>query len=693
MFQSYLRIGLRNLLKNKLFSAINIGGMAISISCFLIIALFIADELRFDKHVEDADLKFRVYNDHFNDDGSRRKGAMVPPMIAPTLQAEFPEVDYYTRFLNINGNVLFEAGDKKLIETKGGYADTTVFRMFSLKLTEGDLQTALKEPQTVAISKTLASKYFGDKPAVGETIEISDQKYSVDAVFEDFDLHFHLQLNFFLSMHDLYVELPDRMQRWGWSQFHTYIKLKEGADAAALEAKLEDFARRNAWPSTKPNGGYYIPHLMPMQKIHLYASDHSWDIAIRGNIQTVYILAVSAFFILIIAILNFVNLSTARAINRVKEVGVRKVVGAFRSQLIGQFISESVVIAFIALLIGGLVAELTLPVLNAFTEKSIPTGIFLNPLVIILLVAFALVVGIAAGAYPALYISGYKPAHILSNKQSGRSGKILLRKALVVLQFVLSFVLICASFVVSQQHEFMRNKDMGFMKDNLVVLSIQGDMKRDIEVTKNAFLAHPGVLSATMGYGLPGQAFAGDGIRDNETKKDWHTSMLTIDHDYVKTMGLRIIAGRDFSKDIASDERHAFIVSETAARMLGHADPKDALNHELAWTRWDAPDSLKAGKVIGVIEDLHLNSLHENITPVVLQVYPFAFSTLTLRIKPDNIPATLAHLESRTKACNVVYLLHCLYHFCCLSGVIWTGCLQHDTAIQGDWNPESAWGR
>src|SRR5688572_20739013 len=575
MLKNYFKIGVRNLLKNKLFSFINIFGMAVSIATFLVIALFIRDEWSFDEHVEDLSLKYRVYNQHFLEDGTTKKGAMISPMIGPTLVSEYPEVEYVTRFLNFNFNILFEAGEKKLTENRGGYADATIFNMFSLTLLEGDRNTALLHPQTVAISQTLAKKYFGAEPALGKSIGIGDSAYAVTAVFKDFPGNSHLQLDYFLPMGEFAQGNPDRMQRWGWSQFHTYVKLKSPGDAVKLESKLEDFAKRHAWETTKANGSYYIPHLMPMKEIHLHAYDQLWDIAVRGNIQTVYILAATAIFILIIAILNFINLSTARAVNRVKEVGVRKVMGAFRIQLIYQFISESIIITIIALVIAGVFAEVTLPWINSFSEKNIPTQIFLNPVLILVLLISAVVIGVAAGTYPAFYISRYKPAQILTNKETGKtSGRALLRQGLVVLQFVLSFFLITASLVVSDQHTFMRTKDMGFQKDNLIVLNIRGNMSQNMEATKNSFLNHPNVVNATMGYGLPGDAYAGDGIRDKATNKNMPISMLTVDHDYIKTLGLKVIAGRDFSRDFPADEKHAFILSETAAKMLGHADPK-----------------------------------------------------------------------------------------------------------------------
>jgi len=653
MLKNYLKVGIRNLLKNKLFSVINISGMAISIASFLIIALFIYDELQFDKHVKNAPDKYRIYTEGISETaGTRRLLAMVPPQVAPTLMSEYPEVESYFRFMNIQTRLLFEVGDKKLTENKGGFADPTIFDMFSMKLVEGDLKTAIREPGTIAISQSLAKKYFGDKPALGATIQVADGDLTVDAVYEDFPTHSHLQLNYLFAMADLQREIPERMKSWQWQQFHTYIQLKPGTDPVLFDKKLRDLAERHAWPVTRPNGSYYIPHLMALEKIHLHASDQVYDIAIRGNAQTVYILFAVAVFILFIAILNFVNLSTARALGRVKEVGVRKVVGAFRTQLIYQFITESVIIALIALLIAGFITELALPALNSFTEKNIPTGIFLKPLAAGMAILFALIVGLLAGAYPAFYISAYRPAHILSNRQSGQSGKKLLRKGLVVLQFILSFFLITASLVVSDQHRYLRTTDMGFDKDNMIVLPLRAEMNRNHEAVKNSFMDHANIVSATLGYGLPGEAYAGDGIINMATNKQMGVSMLLADHDYIKTLGLRLLAGRDFSKDIPSDTSSAYIISESAAKMFGYTDPKDALEHKLAWPRWDGVPQPKEGRVIGVIKDFHLNSLKESLSPIVIHVFPFAYSTITLRVKPENLPETLAFLETTWKKFN-----------------------------------------
>jgi putative ABC transport system permease protein len=648
MLQNYFKIAFRNLLSNKLFSVINISGMAISTASFFIIGLFVYDELKFDKHIEDLSRKFRVYVELQTKDGRNFPAATIPPPFGPTLTSEYPEVESSVRFLNISSSVLFEVNEKKLTETKGAFADHSVFNMFSMRLREGDLTSALTKPNTVALAKSIAGKYFGNKPAVGQTIEIDNDPYTVSAVYEDFPAQSHLQLSYMLSMSTFANSNPQAMQLWGWQQFVTYIKVKPGTDPALLERKAQEMSAK--YFPKKAEGYYYVPHLMPLDKVHLHSMAHQFDIAVKGNAQTVYILSGTAIFILIIAILNFVNLSTARAVSRIKEVGVRKVVGALRSQLIYQFISESVIVAFIALLISGFATEIILPLLNSFTEKSIQTGIFLDPLVIGILLLFTLLIGVVAGAYPAFHISAYKPALILSHRRSGRSGTIFFRKGLVVLQFILSFFLITAAMIVSDQHHFMRTKDMGFEKDNVIVLPLQGEMRKQMESVKNSFLDHPNIISGSLGYGLPGDNYSTTNIRNVATNDQVTVCMLVVDHDYAKTLGLKFIAGRDFSEQYPSDSSEAFIITEATAKTLGYNDPSDALEHQFAWDKWRG--GLKQGKVIGVVKDFHVNSLRDNISPIVFHIYPPGYSWIALRVKANDMPSTIDHLQKTWKQFN-----------------------------------------
>jgi putative ABC transport system permease protein len=661
MLTSYFHIGLRNIQKSKVFSIINIGGMAISIASFLLIGLFMYDEWKFDQNIPEVGQKYRVFNEYYRDQSGVSNAAMVPPMIGATLASDFPEVDYAFRFMNIQSALLFVAGDKRLTETNGGYADPTVFDMFGLKLLEGNVDMALKGPSDIALSKSLKEKYFGNENALGKSIEVAGTSFSVAAVYDDADQHMHFQMNYFLPMEAVTREIPERMQSWMWSQFHTYIKLKPGSEPASLERKFLAYAEKNIWPVTKPEGFYYVSKLMPVSDVHLYASDQRWDVAKRGNIQTMYILAGTALFIIFISILNFINLSTARAINRMKEVGVRKVAGAQRSQLIFQFTTEAVVMTAIALLVALAIIISLLPLFNDVAEKNLSLMDLVQLKVIAAIFSAVIVIGILAGVYPAFILSAHKPLSVLPGRSNSGGSKLLLRQGLVVVQFVISCLLIIGTWVVNDQHNFMRNTDIGFDKENLLVLPLRDPMLANTELVKKRFLESPGIENATLGYGLPGEAFAGDGIIDHTTKKRLPVSMLLVDEGYIPTLGLELLAGRNFSEGSMSDFQHAFIISETTAKMLGYQKPSDALEHELAWPRWEQQDSLKVGRVIGVVKDLQLNSMREVIGPVVLQIAPLHFSTLTLKLSSPPTPAMMAELEARWKTFGSSWPFE--YHF------------------------------
>jgi putative ABC transport system permease protein len=651
MLHNYFKIAVRSLLKNKLFSFINVGGMAISMTCVLIIGIYIDDELKFDEHIADVERKFRVYNELYNTDADVRHAANIPPAIGPALIANFPEIEVFSRYQHINSPLLFRQGEKKFTETRGGYADASILSMLSIELLQGSARSALEAPSSIAISETLANKYFGTEPAIGKTMVVNDENSRVTAVFHDISKHSHLQVDYFLSMATLERDAPELMKSWRWMQFQSYVQVKEGTDITALENKIGKFIEANAWPITKPDGSWYIPRLMPVKDIHLYATNHLWDAAVKGNGQTIRILAGAAVFILVIAALNFINLSTARAVNRTKEVGLRKVVGAIKTQLIFQFLTESILMSIVAFIFAGLTVELALPVINTFMEKSIPSNLFLNPGSLVILISLVVIIGVIAGIYPAFYITQFQPSSILSSK--GRVGKKRgsLRKSLVIVQFMLSFAMIIAALVASEQNTFLRSKDIGFIKENVVILQLRGDMREHVESVKQLFSNHPNVISASMQYGLPGDIYPGDIFVDERTKKPLHSSMLLVDEDYTETLGLHIVAGRDFSADYPSDQREGFMITESAAKLLGFDEPEKALGNPLSWHPWDN-DSLKTGKVVGVIKDFHLNSLKEKITPVVLHTYPKFFTTLSLRIKSENVPETITHFEATWKKLN-----------------------------------------
>jgi putative ABC transport system permease protein len=644
MLFNYFKIAFRNLAKNRLFSIINISGMAISLaSCFLI-ALFVWDEWQFDNFHPDGERTFRVYNIRNGDDGATNFLPIVPLTFALYMQKDYPEIESTLRLMDTYGEQLFDVNGKKALQRDGIYAEPTVFDMLSIQVVEGDPSTALDKPNKLALSESLSKKLFGEMNAMGQVVRIGREDFEVTAIYKDTGKHFHLKPNYFLSFSTIGKNwTPQRYENWVWQQFFTYIKLKPGTDALSFEAKLLPFVEKYAYPKIKPEGFTYVPHLQNIKDIHLNSSNFEWEIALRGNAQTVYILSLTGVFLLVIACLNFINLSTARAIRRMKEVGVRKVVGALRSQLIWQFISESVVITLLGLGAAIMMSELGLPYLNQFAEKDMVLPY--TPAFIGAVLFFCIAIGILAGSYPAFHLSRFRPAAVLYNKAGSSSNTAIFRQGLVVLQFIFSFFLIIGSIVVLSQNDLLRNKDMGFDKDHLVMIPLRSKQLAQYETTKREFSNHPNVLSATVGYGIPGDIIAGDGVIDPASHKTLPTNLLCVDHDYIKTLGMEVVAGRDFSRAFSTDSTEGFIINETAVRTFGFETSEKAVGHPLDWKMW-GKDSTKHGRVIGVVKDFHIKSLREQLTPVVMQIYPDAFWKLTLRIGSQDLPSTLAFLKS-----------------------------------------------
>jgi putative ABC transport system permease protein len=644
MIRNYFKIAFRNLLKNKLFSVINILGMSISIACVLTIALFVNDELKYDQHITDSDLKFRIYNTRIPDNDAAANVAVVPYPFATYLQKDYPEIETIIRMMDTFGENLFEVGETRTQERLGYYTEPGIVDLLSLKFISGDPVSALEKPNAVVLTKKLADKYFQNRPVIGETIKISKVDYTVTGVIEDVPEHAHLPINYLLSFSTRTKDFTEKQtENWLFQQYYTYLKFHPGTDVSSFDSKLLAFVEKYAYPKIKPEGMIYIPHLQNIRDIYLESSDFQWDIAKHGNAQMVNILVVTAVLILIIACLNFINLSTARSIRRMKEVGVRKVVGAYKTQLIMQFVIESVVLTILGLAVAVAITELVLPGLNTFTEKMIRDPF--TPATTALLVLGCVLLGILAGSYPAFQLSRFRPAMIFANKE-GRSGGVeFLRKSLVVLQFTFSFFLIISAFIVVSQNDLLRNKDMGFDKEQLVVVTLSRTQMQKSAAMKEQYANHPNVLDATLSFGLPGDIFPGDGVIDPQSGKAWTSDMFIVDEDYIKTMDMKMAAGRPFSKDYPSDPYSAFILNETAAKAFGFNSPEEALGKKLNWNIWGR-DTLKRGEVIGVVKDFHMRSLREKVAPAVMHIHSPYFWTLTMRVKPDGMQETLAHFKS-----------------------------------------------
>jgi putative ABC transport system permease protein len=629
MLQNYLKTAIRNLWRYKGFASINILSLTIGIIGCLVIALFVWDEKQYDKFVPEGEAIYRIYEER-NNENVITYGASVPPAYASFLKHEYPEVAATARMMMRNDKYLMENGDKKGYEEKGWLVDSTFFQIFPVKFLGGDINTALNNPNSIVISEDLARRYFNNENPVGKTIKINKDDMMVKGVFANPPSHFHLNFHYLMPMSSNGIS-KEFMERWTWHQFYTYVKLKPGADVQQLQNKFQAHVKKEVFPTLTQVGSTFLPFFQPLKNIHLQSSDFIYDNAVRGNKTYVSALSIIALFVLIIACFNFINLATARSFRRAKEIGVRKVVGADRKQLIFQFIGETILLSVFSMLLATVATMFIIPWLNHFSDKSIQFNPFTNPLLALIIITTGIVIGIMAGIYPALILSGFQPIKVLKNmKLVGVGRTSWLRHALVVIQFALSVLLIVSTTIVYRQTKYLNNKDVGFNKEQVIYFQIRDSLEsnpKTLETFKSELRSSPDIVSVTSGYGLPGDQYAGDGITlpTKDGEKEYSSNVFIGDHDYTKTLGLRIIAGRDFSRNMSTDEREAFIINETAVKEWGFGTPEKAIGRPIYWREWvpaDTSQPMKKGKVIGVVQDFHYKDLHEKVTASVIQLYP-----------------------------------------------------------------------
>ncbi|MBX0335137.1 ABC transporter permease [Pontibacter sp. HSC-14F20] len=649
MFRNYFKTAFRNLFRHKGFAIINVAGLALGLIACLLIGLFVQDELQYDKFLPEGYQVYRVYNDISAQEAGTVL-AVVPPMFGTTLEESIPEVDKVVRILMLqfDANNLVEVGEKSIYEKGRFFADPAFFEIFQLPFKYGSPEKALTDPSSVVISDAFSERVFGDMDPVGMKVSLDKQPFIVRGVFSTTE-RFHLPVNFVLPM--AAAELPaERMKSWGWQQFYTYVKLKKGADPQLAQSKFRGIVAKQIDEDTnQPHK--YLPFLQPLNEVYLYSAGFKFDQSIKGNITYVKALSVIAIFILLIACFNFVNLATAKSLQRAKEVGVRKAIGASRGQLMLQFLSETVLLTLISVICSAALTSLLLPSLNAFTGKEMDFNVFTNPALLLLLIGLTLVVGILAGLYPAMILSGFKPVKVLKSAVvvDTKAGRIQwLRHGLIVVQFALSIFLIISASVVYKQVGYLYNKDLGFNREQIMFFQMRGEnMFNNHETFKNELLKGAGIKDVAMGYGFPGDATAGDGVivpRNGEQVRQSAT-LLMVDFNYINTLDIKLVAGRPFSKDFKTDADHAFMINETAVRELGYETPEKALGQTLLWPRWDAPDSLKEGKVIGVVKDFHFKSLYDKVDPTVLQIYPGAYVKVAVKMDAENVPSSIEHVK------------------------------------------------
>jgi putative ABC transport system permease protein len=643
MVPNFLKTGLRNFTHHKGFSFINVLGLALGFTACLLIGFFVRDEKQYDAFIPGAKNIFRVYQQSESDAATII--GVSPPAFSTALKQNYPEVDLALRVMSFSSKELFEVSGKKIYETGGFIADSNFFELFPLPLLYGSHRKVLDDPGSIVLSEAMSRQFFGNEDPVGKTISFDKSVFTVKAVLKD-KVNFHLPINFLINMSAAGLK-GEVMQNWQWYPFQTYVKLKPGSDPEALQSKFQAYAK----PYLKGEGGTNLPYLQPLRQIHLYSSNFKYDLSERGNISYVNALMIIAFFILLIAGFNFVNLATAKSMQRAKEVGVRKAIGASKNQLVVQFIGETIILSFISMSLALTLTYLLLPELNRFTQKQMVFDLFTNPVLLLAMAVTTLLVGILAGFYPALVLSAFRPVKVLKGTvvTDALPGKTpWLRHGLVVIQFSLSLLLIISSLVVIQQVRYMYGKDLGFKKDQVILLEMRGEkLMKNYESFKSELTHQSGVLAASVGYGFPGDIF-GDGmmtVKENPEIKPTRATQLMVDADYIQTLGLRLIAGRDFSKNIP-DDVSAYVINETAVVELGLGTPQQAIGKTLSWPTWRKADSLKTGPVIGVVRDFHYKSLHERVEPAVLHIYPAAYSRIAVKLKAGSIENSIAQIKT-----------------------------------------------
>ena len=652
MIKNYFKIAFRNLWRNKGFSAINILGLAIGITTCLIIMLFVNNELSYDRFNKKADQIVRVTFQGLTG-GEKFNEASIMPPVAQTMKADFPEVVDATRIRDY-GRPHLGYGNKTFNEDPFAFVDPNFFEVFTLPFLEGNDRTALVEPNTVVITKALAHKYFGLEDPMGKVISCKDGNnhtdYKVTGVIDKVPVNSHFHFELFASM----TSLPESKEpTWMSSNFYTYLVLREGFDFKKLEAKLPGMVDKYiapqmlermhiTLPDFRKKGNNLSFHLQPLTDIH-FNSDFANDLSPAGDVRTVYIFGAIALFMLLIACINFMNLSTAGASKRSREVGIRKVLGSLKKDLIRQFLLESIVITAFASILAIVLVYLALPGFNNLAGKQLTFQFTDHPLMFPGLLLFILVTGILAGSYPAFYLSSFKAVTVLKGKFVARKNNVGLRSGLVVFQFFISITLIVVTTVVYKQLSFIQHKKLGYDKEQVMIVPTWM-LGKNAAVFSDQLSNDPQVLSVTHSGYLPAgpsdnnNFFVYPGENPNQMVK---TLRYDVDENYLPTLGMQLLNGRNFSKEFASDST-GVILNETASEVFGWGS--EAIGHTISSS--NKKGEVKTYRVIGIVKDFHFRSLHELISPLVMVLSPNP-GMMIVKLKTTDVSGLISVLKNR----------------------------------------------
>ena len=661
MLKNYLKIALRNIGRHKAYSFINIAGLAIGMAVCILILMFVRGELSYDTHHEHKDRIYRIERQWFAADGSvRGELCSVAPSFIPLLEEEFPEMEHVVRMFG-SGDTLITFGENNFVEERFYFAEHDIFDVFTIPVIKGNPQTALKNPNCLVLSESMVQKYFGDEDPMSKVMKVgsSREDFQVTGVMKDVPENSHIHFDFlasFITLKGRYPYYRDGSDYFfGSTNFsdnvtYTYMRLARDADSGEVAARIPGFIDRHLPTYESESGDIIYPSqwnnliLRKVTDIHLHSHTNN-ELEANSDIRYVTLFTLIAIFILIIACINFMNLSTARAVKRAREVGLRKVVGANRRLLTAQFLGESLLIALLAMALALALVSILLPYFSAFSGHELSLGLLKNAVGFLILAGVFLITGLAAGLYPAVYLSAYKPATILRGELTRGTRGAIMRKVMVVFQFAISAALIISVGVVFKQMRFLQNANLGFQRENIVLMPSNSVVLQNWREIKNELLKNPRILAATLSKRAPsGRLLDAPGFRAeiNGEMVDGSFSMPhnRVEHDFFKTYGMKIVAGRDFSIDFPTDENEAFILNETAVRRLGLKSPEDAVGLPMQ-TR--APNL--SGRVIGVVADFNYESMHHEIVPMLTYIRVEQTNTVSLRIAAGNIQETIAYVQ------------------------------------------------
>ena len=634
MIRTYFKIAWNNLRKNKVFSFINIFGLAAGLACCMLITLYIRNEVSYDKYHKHAADIYQL-GTNFIREGKETKMSGTPAPVAQAMQFEYPEIEQTTRLLALfnEDKTLLQYNEKNaapqsFYETKGYIADSSFFRVFTYDFLEGNPATALNEPRTVVLSEEIARKIFGNQPALNKLLHISsgtngDYDFMVTGVFRPVSKPSHIDARFFLSFKGGEIEqLANRMATnfANNNMFFTYLQLKPGTDVAALQAKFPAFIDKYAGKDLKAQGFYKKQFLTKLTDIHLY-SGMNQNVTPPGSVTYLYILTSIALFTLLIACINFMNLSTARSSKRSAEVGIRKVLGAEKSALVRQFLGESVFMSLIAFVFAFALVWFLLPAFNKLAGKELSLSFSQNTITIAAFLVLSVITGIVAGIYPAFYLSSFRPVKVLKGRFSNSLAAVSLRKGLVVFQFVISVALIISSVVIASQMRYLRSADLGFDKDQQVVIPLRSATAKQMYPSlKNELAKLPGVTNVGASLFNPGVFNPSDNLlyKEGQTMNDAkRTRMNWVDAGYLQTLNIKPVAGRLFSEAFPADTSFRMVLNETAIRDIGFPSAQDAVGKKVYF---DYQGQQYGFEIVGVVKDFHFEDLHLPITPYGYQL-------------------------------------------------------------------------